>query len=1186
MDTAIAAVIHKNELLPKILKHFSAFTYRKGWAYFDSNKVVNLDCEIKNNASDISIHALVTGSYQKSYKVIIEIQFQEVITLRQRCSCPIGDQCKHVVAVLIAFEDRVKKSLKAAPKESLSPPQKPSPLPITSDKVVPFLQQPVDTSPGPLAAKAADTLAKKEALSPGLHSWLKTYQQQMVQTQVSMTPSRAAPKTQEKGVAYILSVHSSPPTLSPYTARILKSGQLSANADSFDFHSLLALSKHPAIRALLSAEEVEAGWLLLRGQKVSPYLGHSLEGKEGFEALKLLIATGKVYNRKNGSRFSWGDSLPLELEWKMEKGKQRLTLNVCGYQLLSALSPPCYYNPRTYSIGPIDTPLPALSLKFISDLPAFDAREVQQLYEALAKVDPLLASLLPAPMCFKEYSTPPIPHLHIYFRHDEELDAETLTGDIQFYYEDIRLWPIKALPLAEYPQNIASELHVDSKGEYVQVNRDMSKEREALEQLTACGFQLSVIQRSGKKRLVGFIDHEHVLEGLITFLSTDCKALKDKGWQIQVDQQLPFQEVEEADEWYFEAGLGVGQQEDWFDVSLGVLIDGERVNLVPLLERFNQMLMEEGRDETFLAKEIVAEEKIYLVTDEGKAIIVSAERVQAILRAFALEMNQKEGDSPDFLRLARWKLLLFNEMQKAQDALAMRWLDADKHQALASAVRYDNALTEVQPSPLLACSLRPYQRQGLNWLQWLRRCQLNGILADDMGLGKTVQTLALLLTEQDEGRLDRPTLVIAPTSLMPNWQAESKRLAPSLKVLVLQGYERKSAFQSIDKHDLVLTTYPLIRRDKSTLLAHDFHYLILDEAQMIKNARTQSYQVVQQIRARHRLCLSGTPMENHLGEIWALFNVLMPGLLGDHKVFHRLFRLPIEKKGSAARQQMLNQRLNPFMLRRTKQQVASELPPKTEIVQYIDLTVAQRDLYEALRIKAQQRVASELEKKGLQRSHITILDALLKLRQVCCDPRLLKVEEKITWESAKFNFLMETVPQMLAEGRQIIIFSQFTSMLALISQELTKQGIDYCMLTGMTKNREEPISQFQRSQKKLMLISLKAGGTGLNLTAADTVFHYDPWWNPAVEDQATDRVHRIGQTKNTFVYKLVTRGTVEEKILSLQTRKRQRSTHLLQGAEKQSDTWKLTEEDIAAIFQPLPTLSDEPIDLEDVEAML
>src|SRR5207248_6011643 len=309
---------------------------------------------------------------------------------------------------------------------------------------------------------------------------------------------------------------------------------------------------------------------------------------------------------------------------------------------------------------------------------------------------------------------------------------------------------------------------------------------------------------------------------------------------------------------------------------------------------------------------------------------------------------------------------------------------------------------------------------------------------------------------------------------------------------------------------------------------------------------TKTTQLVCRLDARHRLCLTGTPMENHLGELWSQFAFLMPGLLGDTKRFARVFRTPIEKKQDGERRTVLSGRLKPFMLRRTKSLVAADLPPKTEILRPLELAGPQRDLYETVRVAMHENVRREVAEKGLARSHIVVLDALLKLRQVCCDPRLVKLTAaRQVNASAKLEHLMEMLPPLIEEGRQILLFSQFTSMLDLIKPALAEARIDFVELRGNTKDRAGPVAQFQKGKVPLFLISLKAGGTGLNLTAADTVIHYDPWWNPAVENQATDRAHRIGQKKPVFVYKLIAAGTIEERIIELQDKKGQLATATL-----------------------------------------
>jgi SNF2 family DNA or RNA helicase len=467
--------------------------------------------------------------------------------------------------------------------------------------------------------------------------------------------------------------------------------------------------------------------------------------------------------------------------------------------------------------------------------------------------------------------------------------------------------------------------------------------------------------------------------------------------------------------------------------------------------------------------------------------------------------------------------------------------------------------------PGFTATLRPYQAQGVTWLDLLRESGLGGVLADDMGLGKTVQILALLSLEKARGSLTEPALVVAPTSLMTNWFNEARKFAPELKVLVLHGAARKQNFESISRHDVVLTTYPLIARDQEVLLSREWHIAVLDEAQTIKNPNAATTRWLRGIKARHRFCLTGTPMENHLGELWSIMSFANPGFLGDKTAFGRQWRTPIERRGDTMRAAALAQRVKPFLLRRTKIEVATELPPKSEIVERIALEGSQRDLYDSIRLSMSDKVRKAIESRGLGKSHIIILEALLRLRQACCDPALLKLDDGIERPSAKLGRLMEMVSELLSEGRKIIVFSQFTSMLRLIERRFDANGIRYSVLTGETKDRKGAIDGFQGGPSDVFLISLKAGGVGLNLTAADTVIIFDPWWNPAVEEQAIDRAHRIGQDNAVFVYRLVAAGTIEEKMDELKARKRALADSLFDRAGSIGSA--VTEEDVRALFE-------------------
>ena len=414
-----------------------------------------------------------------------------------------------------------------------------------------------------------------------------------------------------------------------------------------------------------------------------------------------------------------------------------------------------------------------------------------------------------------------------------------------------------------------------------------------------------------------------------------------------------------------------------------------------------------------------------------------------------------------------------------------------------------------------------------------------------------MQTLTHILAERVSGRSEgRPALVVAPTSVVPNWKKEAAKFVPSLSVLVLQGPGRKKDFGSVPHADVVLTSFALLQRDVETLGSVDFHLVVLDEAQNIKNPSAKVSKAACKLKAAQRLCLSGTPIENNLGELWSLMHFLLPGFLGSEEAFRSRFRTPIEKEGNEDRKEDLRKRIAPLILRRTKDEVASELPPKTILIHPIELNTGQKDLYETVRATMDRRVRQAIAAQGIEQSRIVFLDALLKLRQICCDPRLLGMREANELASAKLDYLIELLDVLVKEGRRVLLFSQFTTMLALIRERLRMQGISYLELTGSSRNRGELVEQFQAGEIPLFLISLKAGGTGLNLTAADTVIHYDPWWNPAAEAQATDRAYRIGQTKPVFVHRLICAGTVEERIQKLQVDKAKLADDLLAGANK------------------------------------
>ena len=688
-------------------------------------------------------------------------------------------------------------------------------------------------------------------------------------------------------------------------------------------------------------------------------------------------------------------------------------------------------------------------------------------------------------------------------------------------------------------------------------------------------------------------------------LSRYIPQLQAEGWLVERADDFPF-EVFEADDFELSLDEMPGSGTDWFRIGLKVSVAGTPVDLVPLLVGLVQggwlkleATLRDPDGEVLLPwpEEVDPTMPVWRSGPRlrrERLLRLPVSRV-APLVAWLRGVFGTSGFNANEPRVSRYELGALETLSTGVVVRAPPALDRLLEQLRS--LRVGEPLPAVAVSPHVNAQLRPYQLEGLTWMDFLRCAGFGGVLADDMGLGKTLQALALLQNELDAGRLDRPSLVVVPTSLLENWQSEAQRFTPQLRVLVLHGKQRIQLFGEIASAHVVVTSYQLAVRDMPVLVTHDWHYLVLDEAQRIKNSRSQATVALKALNARHRLCLSGTPLENHLGELWSLMDFVSPGLLGSEAQFREHYRTPIEKRQETQQADHLARRVRPFILRRTKLQVAQDLPAKTETLLRVELDGMQRDLYETVRATMDSKLRAAIAKQGLARSQIVVLDALLKLRQVCCDPRLLKfrgaapldaglgdfdssvfddpADEALQTRaapavaaapSAKLELLCDLLPTLAEEGRRILVFSQFTEMLALIEPELVRLGLDYVKLTGETQHRGDVVRSFQEGTAPVFLISLKAGGVGLNLTAADTVILYDPWWNPAVEQQAIDRAYRIGQDKPVFVYKLVASGTVEEKMLELQARKAGLADALLSGV---AGSAALTAQDFEELFKPL-----------------
>ncbi|ARH00607.1 DEAD/DEAH box helicase [Legionella micdadei] len=880
------------------------------------------------------------------------------------------------------------------------------------------------------------------------------------------------------------------------------------------------------------------------------------------ELLEKILITNRAYLAGDTEpQLFLGEDLSAKLKWQLAaNGAQFLALEeVDGGEVILPLllDKPWYFDREECRIGYLESPYGSGQLRNLLNAPPVELDHAPLIAKQLAETHPEL----PEPRIYKEriiHKNQPSPLLIF---DAIELNKNQLEPENNFLFIIDLFFDYEGLLVAKNETH--STLFRSEENQLFEIHRDLDFEERKVNELkqiipTRSPKISEKIRANYDLRDELVLAHYKSEDDLPRLYNQVIPLLKNKGWRIEFAHSI-YEEFIDADEleWFSELEE---KGNDFFDYQLGILVDGKPVNIVPLVA---ELITQLGKDNI---DNLPENERVKLPLSEGKTLQMSLGRIKPLLR-FLLQYGLRHIKNEKSLQINRYQLVLMQETERAMASISARWQGNTMLQKQLQQLIHLTDLPTVETPRGLKTTLRDYQHQGLNWLQFLRTCRFGGILADDMGLGKTVQTLAHLQVEKEQGRLTKASLIVAPTSLVGNWFEEAKRFTPELKVFVFHGSERHN--DNFDDYDLIISTYGLIQRDKTRFIDYPFYYLILDEAQSIKNAKTKTTQIIQQIQAVHRLCLSGTPLENHLGELWSLFHFLMPGLLGDAKQFRQFFKTPIEKLNDAERRNLLAKRVQPFMLRRSKNQVASELPEKTEMTRIIELTGSQRDLYEAIRMSMEKRVREAIAKQGIGKSHIVLLDALLKLRQVCCDPKLLSIPEAeiAHGTSAKMDALMELLDNLVDEGRKVLVFSQFTSMLELIEEQLRSRNYAYLKLTGQSQNRQILVNTFQEGHIPIFLISLKAGGTGLNLTRADTVIHYDPWWNPAIEDQATDRSHRIGQENPVFVYKLITSGTVEEAILTMQQKKRQLFEGIL--SDNANSMIGLTKSDVEQFFMPL-----------------
>lgn len=1082
-----------------------------------------------------TLEGRVRGSAGETYRQVVTIRrgHGRALTLRGMCSCPVGEDCKHVVAACLSAAEDI----------------------VGVDAPVPAA-----VVPTPVADYRVG-------------DWLRRVEQ-VAGVAAPEDPEAYPPRVVDRIYYVVSKSETGAVSMQPWKVRLQKSGAVGGTPARYNpgtaARGTTALYIRPSDEII--CQELEQ-------------LRHSYNQRSvGAQTLARAVATGRArLESAVGLVLTTGQTREGRFEWEeMADGTQRLIARDGDETpvLVLPLHPPWYVDPTSGETGPFETGLPPALAAVMASAPAVSPEAAQQVVEALSVKSPVA---LPSPKSVavaRRSDVAPVPVLTLggaRERGEGPLSVPVLT--LAFAYDDADPVPMRGpddahvsrVRLAGEEGTVLIERQAEAEARHVRHLQHEAEEFDFLTAYEACP-TADMLEDVVETDLIfdAVIDEGYqgqtvapqmmIDEAALGFAAEVVPVLAQAGWRVVFDDSWDWRLHDGPVA--FEAGVETSGI-DWFSFSLTVTAGGETLDMLPVILSVIDILPVNGAGELppkFDLDEFLEDLVLYPQLGSGARIRMEAATLAPIVRAF-LEVHGLTGfhlgEAPQLRQLA-----------DALEGCGIPWngdpallVLADKLNALAAA-------PEADPPASLAATLRPYQKTGFGWLKALSETGFGGALADDMGLGKTVQALALLAYRHLEEGSDRPSLLIAPTSMVGTWAREAARFVPGLKVLVLHGPDRKAKFRDIADHHLIVTTYPLLHRDHEALFAQPYDLAILDEAQAVKNPASSVSKRIRDIEARQRLALTGTPVENNLQEIWAIFDWLIPGLLGDRRRFNTQMRYPIEREGSSTAQKLLSARLRPFMLRRTKEEVAADLPPKTVIDERIPLEPKQAELYETLRVAMDARVKQAIKEKGVEKSRITVLDALLKLRQACCDPALVKLDaaRKVT-ESAKRARLMDLLEPLVAEGRKVLIFSQFVEMLKLIEADVQAMGWDYAMLTGRTRQRAEQIAKFQEGDVPLFLISLKAGGTGLTLTEADTVILYDPWWNPAVERQAMDRAHRIGQTRPVFVHRLIAEGTVEAAIQQMQAKKQALADALFEeGAGGKID---LGEEDIAALFAPL-----------------
>ena len=1113
----------------RLSDHFDSSTLRRANDYVDRGLVVLVETQPRG-----AVVSRVSNGRGQVYNQHIAMHGDAVFGA---CSCPMGQNCKHVAAALIY--------------------------------------------------QAREHCKNSASLAAPIQAWLSRVRQSATTTASAPDRPEQYPSNIKDRLLYILDPTGVQLRVDIYKGRTAAAGDtLNKSMRRYDVLSAIRGNAvpnfiRPVDLELLAALAQARIWDARYGYGSGlPDLLHPKD-EQAISLIQRLCETDRLLHEAlPEARLAWSDTRPnVGLGWRIVMdGDQQLGFvdgSGAALQLRGLEGATFWIDINAGRIGALAQPVKLEVLRLVETAPLVSADNAEMFRAALP--DRMAGLALPRPRTIRHMTRPPTT------RHAQLiLGAETARENSYRWGGSLQL-PTITMGFVYEGQEVSAhgpDPRIVHDGEVVTLLRDYEWEDSCLLRLMEAGaipveelelhwpsermMECDLVFADGE--LSSSLMEVSRLDDAIGFAFQVVPALRREGWDIVEGRKWPFRLSEET------ASLSIATQNapgeafqgnDWFSLGFQAEIGGKAVDVAPLIAAFLEQFRQDwdnvpGVEE--LAQHL-ASQPVYL--DRGKQgyVAVDLSPLAPLLHMFLshhVELGAMHPSDAGLVRLA-------------EEALAGSDVTFSDRVGILPLARSLQALAKVEsfaPPAGLKAQLRDYQAYGTAWMATLLQAGFGGVLADDMGLGKTVQTLALLQARR-ETEARGPVLLIVPTSLVHSWRGQAAKFTPDLSLVIVHGNDRAGYREAALQADLVVTTYPLLARDRDWLAAHDWPLVILDEAQTLKNPASQMAKTLRDIPAGGRLALTGTPLENSLQDLWTLMDWVNPGLLGDRKRFQTLFRTPIEKHGDASAQSRLNRRLRPFLLRRTKEQVAAELPPKTEILERVELPKPQQALYETVRSIMDARVREAISTKGLAASRITVLDALLKLRQVCCDPALVKTEaaQSVT-DSAKRARLRELVGELVAEGRRVLVFSQFVEMLHLIERDLTEAGIAYLSLTGQTRNRASVLDAFANGDAQVFLLSLKAGGVGLTLTEADTVILYDPWWNPAVERQAMDRAHRIGQSKPVFVHRLVAAGTVEERILDMQQRKQALADALFE-AENDAAQTLLDETTLQDLFAPL-----------------